>query len=306
MAGVLQVGAVVVIVFGLTALLPGDTAVVVLGEQATPEQVTRVRAELGLDEPLGSRFAGWLGGLFTGDLGSSLLTGVPVADTLGPRLVVTAVLAAATLAVAVPAALAVGLVSGLRAGGRLDRALNQAGVLAQAVPDFALGLLLVALLSLQLGWLPATGAGSSGAALLAQPAVLVIPVLVLVVRQLAELARQVRVGVIDTNAAPFVAQVRRLGLPERQVLARHLLPAALVPSVQQLARGVDGLLGGVVVIEYLFALPGLGSGFVEAVAARDLPVVQAYAVLFGVTTVAVNLVADLAAHRLVPQRELLR
>jgi peptide/nickel transport system permease protein len=171
---------------------------------------------------------------------------------------------------------------------------------AQAVPDFALGLLLVAALSLQLGWLPATAAGTVGLSGLTA-AMLVLPVTILVCNQLGRLARQVRIGVAEAEAAEHVAHLRRLGLGERAVLLRHVLPGGVVPSVQQLARTVDGLLGGVLVVETLFALPGVGSGFVAAVRARDLPVVQAYALLFAATTIAVNLVADLVSDRLVPQ-----
>lgn len=299
----LQLLAVAVAVFALTSLLPGDTAVVVLGEHATEEQVAVLRAQLQLNRPVWQRFLDWLGGAVHGDLGRSLLTGVPVAEEIGRGLATTAVLALLALVVVVPLAVAVGVVTGRRRGSRLDVVLTGAVVVLDSVPEFALALLLVALFSLQLGWLPATAAGASGWELLAQPAVLVLPVGVLVCKQLCALARQVRVGVAEADGADFATHVRMHGLPERAVLFRHVLPNGLAPAVQQLARAVDGLLGGVVVVEAVFALPGTGSGFVDAVMARDLPAVQGYALVFAATTIAVNLVADVVSHRLVPQRE---
>ncbi|KGI79991.1 peptide ABC transporter permease [Actinopolyspora erythraea] len=298
---VLQVLGVAVAVFALSALLPGDTAVVVLGKHGTPEQIEALRRELGLDEPFGQRLLEWFTGLLRGDLGTSLLTGAPVTAEISDGLATTAVLTATTLAVIVPLALAVGVLTGLRQGSPLDRTVNSVIVMLDSIPEFALGLLLVALFSLRLGWLPPTAAGLSGTSLITHPAVLVLPVAVLVCKQLCALARQIRIGVAEANTAEYARHARMHGLRERTVLLRHVLPNAAAPSVQQFARTVDGLLGGVVVVEALFALPGLGSGFVDAVMARDLPTVQGYALVFAATTVTVNLLADITAYRLVPR-----
>ena len=295
-----QLVAVSVAVFALTTFLPGDTAEVVLGPLATPEQVDVLRGQLGLDRPPTERFADWAAQLLRGDLGTSLATGRPVVDDLAARLGLTVLLAVLAVAVLVPLAVGLGLHGGRHPGTPADRLVTAATTVAQAVPDFALGLLLVALLSLQLGWLPATAAGTVGFSGLSAE-MLVLPVVILVSNQLGRLARQVRIGVVEADAGEHVAHLRRLGLGERTVLLRHVLPGGVVPSLQQFARTVDGLLGGVVVVEALFALPGIGSGFVAAVQTRDLPVVQAYALLFAATTVGVNLVADLASARLVPQ-----
>lgn len=301
--GALQIAVVTTVVFALTARLPGDTAVVALGEHATEERVAELRAQLGLDRSWTERFADWLSGLVRGDLGTSLLTGQPVAAQIGADLGATAVLAATALAIVLPLALLIGVISGTRPGSGADRALNLVVVVLHAIPEFALGMVLVAVFALQLGWLPATAAGLSGLSLAEEPGVLVLPVAVLVCKQLCALTRQVRVGVVEAAAAGFAAHLRLLGMAERDVVLRHVLPNGIAPAVQQLARTVDGLLGGVVVVEALFGLPGVGSGFVEAVKARDLPAVQGYALLFVLTTVLVNVLADIAAHRLVPQRE---
>ncbi|GAA2796922.1 ABC transporter permease [Saccharopolyspora taberi] len=298
-----QLAAVAVTVFALTSVLPGDTAVVVLGEHATDEQVAALRERLRLDVPPWQRFAEWLAGLPRGDLGTSLLTGTAVSDEISRGFATTALLALLALAVVIPLALAIGVGTGLRRGSALDRGLNGVVVMLDSIPEFALALVLVALFSLHLGWLPATAAGASGWSLAAEPAVLVLPVGVLVCKQLCALARQVRVGVAEADSAEYAMHVRLHGLPERAVVLRHVLPNGLAPAVQQLARAVDGLLGGVVVVEAVFALPGMGSGFVGAVMARDLPAVQGYALVFAITTIVLNLLADLASRRLVPQRE---
>lgn len=296
-----QLAAASVIVFLMTSLLPGDTADVVLGPDATAEQIATVRVQLGLDRPLPERFADWAGGLLTGDLGKSLVTGQPVTTEMGTRLASTAVLAGLAMAVLVPIALSAGVVAGRRPGSGIDRMLTGGLAAAQAAPEFALGLVLVAVFSLQLGWLPATAGGGS----FTGPAVLVLPVVVLAVHQVGRLARQVRIGVVETDRSDHVLHLRRHGLPERVVLWRHVLPGAVLPSIQQLARIVDHLLSGVVVVEALFALPGIGAGFVEAVQSRDLPVVQGYALVYAATTVMINLAADLVSARLVPHREVL-
>ena len=299
-----QLAAVTVGVFVLTTFLPGDTAEIVLGPDARPEQIEVLRAQLSLDRPVWERFAGWAGGLLHGDLGSSLSTGRPIAEDIPARFGLTALLAALAVLVMVPLAVGAGLLGGRRPGSPADRVLTAGMTVAQAVPDFALGLLLVALFALQLGWLPATAAGSVG---FSGPdaAMFVLPVAILVSNQLGRLARQIRIGVVEADAAEHVTHLRRLGLGERTILLRHVVPGALVPAVQQLARIADGLLGGVVIVEALFVLPGIGSGFVTAVQTRDLPVVQAYAILFAATTVLVNLAGDLASERLVPQRAVL-
>ena len=294
-----QLLAAVVAIFALTTLLPGDAAEVVLGPDATDEQVERLRTELGTGLPAAERLGDWLGGLVTGDLKTSLVTGRPVVDEVADRLGSTVLLAALGLAVMVPLGVAVGTAAGRRPGSVVDRVSTATVSALQAAPQFATGLLLVGLFSLQLGWLPATAGGGS----LLGPAVLVLPVVVLVAAQLGWLSRQIRQGVLQTDRAPHVTHLRRLGLPERDVLLRHVLPGGLAPSVQQLARIVEGTLGGVVVVEALFALPGVGAGVVDAVQNRDIPLIQGYALLAALVTITVNLVADAATARLSPVRE---
>nr|WP_239091695.1 ABC transporter permease [Streptomyces sp. SID14478] len=300
---VLQCLVVLVAVFAVGTLLPGDTADVLRGELGTPEQVAALRDQLGLDEPAWTRFGQWLGHLLTGDLGNSLTTGLPVGDDIGRRAGVTVLLGVPALLLVTVLAPVVGTVSGLREASRVDRALNTAALVLHAVPEFVLGLLLVASVSLAAGLLPATAVGMDADALLAQPAVLVLPVIVLTSRHLCDLARQIRAGVAAERHGAVAEHLRLLGMRERTVVLRHVLPNALGPAAQQYARCVEGLLGGAVLVEAVFGFRGLGNGFVEAVQNRDAPQFQTYALLFAGTAVFVNLLGDLAAHRLAPRRE---
>ncbi|SFM60718.1 peptide/nickel transport system permease protein [Pseudonocardia ammonioxydans] len=294
-----QLAAATVMIFVLTTSLPGETAEIVLGPDATDEQVRELSVQLGTDRPAVERFVDWAGGALSGDLAESLVTGRPVLDEIADRFGSTLLLTGSSLLVTIPLAVVVGVLAGRRPGSGADRVSTTTVSALQAAPQFAVGLLLVALFSLQLGWLPATAGGGA----LLTPAVLVLPVVVLVASQLGWLSRQVRQGVLQTDRSPHVTHLRRLGLPERVVVWRHVLPGGVTPSLQQLARIVEGTLGGVVVVESLFALPGIGAGVVEAVQNRDLPLVQGYAVLAAVVTIGLNLLVDLLTARLTPVRD---
>ncbi|MBW1595568.1 ABC transporter permease [Streptomyces sp. JJ38] len=298
--GALQTVAVVLLVFGLTEALPGDAAVALAGDQPDPARIAAIREAMELDRPAWERLADWATGLPHGDFGTSLVSGRPVsqyiADGFGPTLL----LAALTVALLVPTGFGLGVLAARHEGRLVDRLISSATLAVYAVPEFALGVLLVTVLALRLGWLPPTAVGY-GTDLLGHPSVLVLPVLILLSRPVCSLARLVRAGMIDALASPYVAQARRYGLSGARVRYRHALPNALAPAVQQLARTVDWLLSGVIVVEALYVIPGLGTVLLGAVAERDVPVVQGLAVVFGVLTVVLNLGADLVAHRLAPR-----
>lgn len=290
-----QVAAVTTLIFLLVELLPGDAAVVLAGDSPDPARVARIRAELGLDRPLHERFGEWTSGLLHLDLGTSIVSGRPVSQIVLGALAPTALLAGLTVALLVPLAVVAGVSAAIREGGMLDRTLTSIGVALYSVPEFALAMVLIAVFSAYLGWLPATAISGL------TPAVLVLPLLVLLARPLSSIGRLVRAGMVDALGAGYTSHALRLGVPARRVRYGHALPNALAPAVQQLARTVDWLLGGVIVVEAVFVVPGLGTVLADAVADRDLPVVQGLAVLFAATTVLVNLAADLAAFRLVPR-----
>ncbi|WP_059010397.1 ABC transporter permease [Streptomyces specialis] len=298
--GVAQIAGVVALVFLLTEALPGDAAVALAGDAPDPERVARIREIMRLDEPAAERFADWAAGLLRADLGTSLVSGRPVtgylADALGPTLL----LAGLTLLLLVPVSVGLGVLAARHEGGRTDRLISTVTLGVYAVPEFALGVLLIVVFALRLGWLPPTAVGH-GTDLLAEPAVLVLPVLVLLARPVCSISRLVRAGMIEAMASPYAAQARRYGVPGRRVRWAHALPNAVAPAAQQLARTCDWLLSGVIVVEALFVIPGLGTVLIDAVAARDIPVVQGLAVVFGVVTVVLNLGADVVTRRFAPR-----
>ncbi|MFF0820084.1 ABC transporter permease [Micromonospora haikouensis] len=300
LVGAGQVVGVATVVFVLTEALPGDAAVVIAGDQPDPARIALLRDQLDLDRPAWQRYLDWLADLAVGDLGVSLVSQRPVAGVLAAGAAPTVLLAAATLLLLVPLSVGLGMLAARREGGRLDRALSAAAVGLYAVPEFALALLLVAVFGVRLAWLPPTAVGTGGD-LLSRPAVLVLPLVVLLARPFCSLSRLTRAGMIEAMRAEHVAHARRLGVPERRLRLVHALPNALAPVAQQLARTTDWLLGGVIVVEAVFVVPGLGTALVDAVTARDVPTVQGLCVLVAVTTVTVNLAADLVAFRLAPR-----
>ncbi|MFD7933677.1 ABC transporter permease [Streptomyces sp. NPDC059755] len=298
--GVLQTIAVVLLVFALTEALPGDAAVALAGDQPDPARIAALREAMHLDRPAHERLTDWVTGLLHGELGTSLTSGRPVGqyicDGFGPTLL----LATLTAALLVPTGFGLGVLAARHEGRLADRLISSVTLAVYAVPEFALGILLVTVFALQLRWLPPTAVGY-GTDLLGHPAALVLPVLVLLARPVCSLSRLVRAGMIDALASPYVAQARRYGISGARIRYTHALPGALAPAAQQLARTVDWLLCGVFVVEALYVIPGLGTVLLDAVAERDVPVVQGLAVVFGLLTVVLNLGADLVTHRLAPR-----
>ncbi|MGW0949005.1 ABC transporter permease [Streptomyces sp. NPDC002623] len=298
--GALQTVAVVLLVFALTEALPGDAAVALAGDQPDPARIAVIRQAMNLDRPTYERLAGWATGLLHGDFGTSLVSGRPVGQYISDGFGPTLLLAALTLALLVPIGFGLGVLAARHAGRIVDRLVSSVTSAVYAIPEFALGVLLVTVFALNLAWLPPTAVGY-GTDLLVHPAALVLPVLVLLARPVCSLSRLVRAGMIDALASPYVAQARRYGISGTRIRYAHALPNALAPAVQHLARTIDWLLCGVIVVEALFVIPGLGTVLLNAVAERDVPVVQGLAVVFGVLTVVLNLGADLVAHRLTPR-----
>ncbi|MBT2368835.1 ABC transporter permease [Streptomyces sp. ISL-10] len=300
--GMAQTAAVVLLVFALTEALPGDAAVALAGDQPDPERIAAIREAMQLDRPAHERLADWAAGLLHGDFGTSLASGRPVStyitDGFGPTLL----LATLTVALLVPAGVGLGVLAARHEGKAVDRLVSSVTLGVYAVPEFAFGVLLITVFALRLGWLPPTAVGY-GTDLLAHPAALVLPVLILLSRPVCSLTRLVRAGMIDALASPYAAQARRYGIPAARVRYGHALPNAIAPAAQQLARTIDWLLCGVIVVEALYVIPGLGTVLMNAVAERDVPVVQGLAVAFGVVTVVLNLGADLVARHFAPRAE---
>ena len=280
--------------FLLLRLTPGDPAAILAGDAATSEQIERIRDGLGLNRPLVVQFGIWLGKVLRGDLGQSFYFRIDVATLIGQRLEPTLALTALTVLIAVLIAVPLGVAAAWRFGGWLDRALMGFSVLGFSVPVFVLAYLLIWLFSLHLGWLPVQGYAriSDGFFLFLKH--LILPAFTLSVIYMALIARVTRASVLEALGEDYIRSARAKGLPELRVLVRHALANAAVPIVTVIGIGVALLIGGVVVTESVYAIPGLGRLTVDAVLARDFPTIQGVILFFSVVYVLVNLAVDLS------------
>lgn len=282
-----------ILVFAATQALPGDAARAVLGRQATPQQIAELQAQLGLDEPVVSQYVGWLTGLLTGDLGVSLAAHLPVGEVIGNRLVNSLALVLLTSVVAIPLGIGLGTLSAYRRDGPFDRALLLSSLGLTALPEFVVGLLLLILLSTTfLKIFPAVAIIPPGETAFSHLDKLVLPVATLVLVVTPYLYRLVRGSMIDVLESEYIRMAWLKGMPPRRILLFHALPNSFGAAIQASALVMVYLLGGIVVIEYLFEYPGLGQALVNAVSARDIPVIQATVLLFAAGVVLFNLVAD--------------
>jgi peptide/nickel transport system permease protein len=285
---------VAVAVFLLLRLTPGDPAAVIAGDMATTEQIEEIRTSLGLDKPIVVQFGIWFGNVLRGDLGESFFFKLTVAELIAQRLEPTLALALCTIVVAVAVAVPLGVLAAWRHGGWLDRTLMGFSTLGFSIPVFVLGYLLIWLVSLKLGWLPVQGYRRLGEGFAPFIRHLILPSLTLSVIYVALIARVTRAAVAEALTEDFVRTARAKGLPESRVLIRHALANAAVPIVTVIGIGLALLIGGVVVTESVFSIPGLGRLTVDAVLARDFPTIQGVILLFSVAYVLVNLLIDLS------------
>jgi peptide/nickel transport system permease protein len=287
-------GIVAVLVFLLLRLTPGDPAAILAGDAASSEQIAQIRAQLGLDRPLPVQFGIWIGKLLSGDLGQSFYFRIDVATLIGQRLEPTFALATLTILIAVAVAVPLGTLAAWRFGGWLDRALMGFSVLGFSVPVFVLAYLLIWLVSLKLEWLPVQGYVRISEGFFLFLKHLILPSITLSVIYIALIARVTRASVLEALGEDYIRTARAKGLPELRVLVRHALANAAVPIVTVIGIGIAILIGGVVVTESVYAIPGLGRLTVDAVLARDFPTIQGVILFFSLVYVAVNLLIDLS------------
>lgn len=285
---------VAVLVFGMLRLTPGDPAAILAGDAATTEQIAQIRQGLGLDRSIPEQFGIWFGRMLTGDLGESFYYKTRVTTLIGQRLEPTLSLAAVTITIAVVIAVPLGVLAAWRFGGWLDRGLMAFSVLGFSVPVFVLAYLLIWLVSLKLGWLPVQGYQRIGDGVGLWLKHLILPAVTLSVIYIALIARVTRASVLDTLGEDYIRTARAKGLPEAKVLLRHALANAAVPIATVIGIGIALLIGGVVVTESVYAIPGLGRLTVDAVLARDFPTIQGVILLFSFVYVLVNLAVDLS------------
>ncbi|HXH03645.1 MAG TPA: ABC transporter permease [Candidatus Competibacteraceae bacterium] len=293
--GLLTLLAVSVLIFAGTEILPGDVATAILGQSATPETVAAIRASLGLDRPAPVRYWEWLTGVLQGELGVSLANGRDIAEEIAPRLGNTLFLAGYAALVAVPLSLLLGVLSAIHENSLFDRAINVLTLISISVPEFFIGYVLIIVFAVQLGWLPSLASVHAGMDLGERIYATTLPALTLVLVVVAHMMRMTRASVIALMASPYIEMAYLKGLPRWRIVVRHALPNALAPIINVVALNLAYLVVGVIVVEVVFVYPGVGQLMVDAVAKRDLPVVQACGLLFAGTFVALNTLADLLA-----------
>ncbi|MFJ4219421.1 ABC transporter permease [Curtobacterium luteum] len=288
-------------VFLAVQALPGDVAQQLLGQNATPEAVQQLRASLGLDQNVWLRYLEWLGGAVHGDFGTSLVSGSPVAPTLFTAFRNSMLIAVPAMLVGVTLSLFLGVVAGVRRGRTTDRVVSVVSLVVMSVPEFMVATVLVLCFAIGLPLFPAVVLRGSDATVGELLPTIWLPITVLTLAMAAYIVRTARSSTIDVMASEFVTTAELKGLPMRRVVWKHALPSALLPTLTVIALNVAWLLGGVVVVENVFNYPGMGKLMLESVYDRDLPTIEAIALLSAVVYVVCNLVADLVALALDPK-----
>lgn len=283
---------VALIVFSLLYLAPGDPAVIIAGDQASPADVEKIRASLGLDRPFIVRFSEWFFNLMRGDLGVSMFTGIPVAELIGQRIEPTLSLMVLTLILAVGIAVPIGVLAAWKSGTWIDRGVMAISVAGFSVPVFVVGYLLIFFFSLELDWLPVQGYVSytNGFGIWIQH--LILPAIALGFVYIALIARITRATMLEVLSQDYIRTARAKGMGQAGILFVHSLKNAAVPVVTVIGIGIALLIGGAVVTESVFAIPGLGRLTIDAIVQRDYPMIQGLVVVFSFVYVLVNLAVD--------------
>jgi len=292
---------VAVIVFLMLHLTPGDPAAILAGDNATTAQIAEIRERLGLERPLPSQLAIWLGNVVRGDLGHSFFFRQPVATLIGQRIGPTVSLAVSTLVVTLLVAVPLGVLAAHRHGSLVDRVVMGFSVLGFSIPVFVLGYLLIWVFAVELKWLPVQGFRPLSAGLWPFLERMILPSCTLAVIYVALIARITRASVLEVLGEDYIRTARAKGLRDRTVLMRHALGNAAVPIVTVIGISVALLIGGVVVTESVYNIPGIGRLTVDAVLSRDYPTIQGVVLVFSVAYVLINLATDVAYTLLDPR-----
>jgi peptide/nickel transport system permease protein len=283
---------VVTLVFFVGRMV-GDPATLMLPVDARPEQFDDLRERLGLNEPLLTQFFAFMGGALRGDFGNSFWQQVPALELVLARLPATLLLAAATMAIALPSAILLGALAVLKPGSWADRLVNVASLSGVSVVDFWLGLMLILIFSVNLGWVPTSGYGGIE--------YIVLPALVLAASPLGRIAQITRTAMLDEMSKPYIRAARAKGMSRRQAIFRHGLKNAFVPIITMAGDETTSVLNGAVVVEAVFAWPGIGLLLIQAIQRRDLPLIEATVLVVAVLVIVVNMLVDFAYAYLNPR-----
>jgi peptide/nickel transport system permease protein len=300
--GLLTLWLVSLIVFAAVLALPGDAATAILGKEATPDRVAALRDQLHLNDSVISQYFQWLGGLLSGDLGTSAATQEPVSDLLSARVGNSVFLVLVASLVALPLSLLIGVWTAMRRDRPVDHITSTVTLVLAALPEFVIGIALVLLFATSVSHvLPAVSILPPGTHAWEDPKVVVLPAATLVLAVTPYISRIMRGSMVEVLESEYVTMARLKGLPERTVIWRHAVPNAIVPAIQVTALQLAWMAGGVVVVEFVFQYPGIGAALVDAVALRDIPVVQTVTMLAAGIYVGLNLLADIATILVTPK-----
>lgn len=300
LAAIPVMGFVALIVF-LLLRLSGDPAATLAGDAATPELIERIRTQLGLNDPLYVQFFRWIGEVLRGDFGTSLLSGTPVTRMIADRMEPTISLALTTITLSVIIAVPLGVIAAWKQGTLIDRAVMLISVIGFSVPVFVIGYLMVSFFAMELRWFPTQGFRSISRGIEPFLSRITLPTLTLTLLYVALIARITRTSMLEILGDDYIRTARAKGLPESKVLMRHALRNCSVPIITIIGIGFALIISGVVVTETVFNLPGLGRLTVDAVLARDYPVIQAVILLSSLIYVIINLMIDIAYVLLDPR-----
>jgi len=293
--GALLLFAASALIFGLTEVLPGDAAQALLGQSATPENLANLREEMGLDRPAVTRYVEWLGGIVTGDLGNALTNKLPIAEQVSRRMSATLFLAFWAAIISVPLAILLGLIAVRYQNRWPDKLISGITLASISLPEFMISYILVFFFAVKLFWVPSFASVSPGMPLLAQLHAISLPVAVLTLVVLAHMMRMTRAAILNVMQSAYIETAELKGLTAFTVIRKHAFPNAIAPIVNVVMINLAYLVVGVVVVEVVFAYPGMGQYLVDAVVKRDVPVVLACGVIFAAVYIILNIVADVVS-----------
>lgn len=288
--------------FLIVEVLPGDVATMILGKDATEASLARLREDLGLNRPAHVRYLEWIGGVVRGDFGNSLyMMGEPIAPIVGRRLWHSAILAVFAFLVGTPTAVATGVWAGVHPNTKLDRLVSMTSLVGISVPEFVTGIVLILLFSSTFHFLPSSSIVLPGTTPLTRPQILIMPTMTITAVLFAYIMRMTRANVIEVMQTDYVRTAILKGLPMRRVILRHVLPNAMLPTITVITVNFGWMLGGLIIVETVFAYPGIGQLMLWSINTRDLPLLEVVALVMAATYAISNLVADLSYAALDPR-----
>jgi peptide/nickel transport system permease protein len=288
-------------IFTITEILPGDVAEMMMGRDATEKNLAKIRNDLGLNRPPHVRYIEWIGNAVQGDLGVSMYNKQQIAPLVGRRLQHSAILAVFAFLFAVPLAVMAGILAGMRPDTKADRLVSLVGLVGISLPEFVTGVLLILVLSSTLDLLPSTSIILPGTTPLSRPEILIMPILTITAVLFAYIMRMTRANVIVVMQTDYVRTTILKGLSMRKIILRHVLPSAMLPTITVITINVGYMLGGLIIVENVFAYPGIGQLMLWAINTRDLPLLESVALILALTYALSNLVADLSYAALDPR-----